>query len=262
MSLPDDILQVGRANQAELAALNTRVLAALRRQLASAISSVQDDLVSSSSVFERGQLRWVELVLSAMQGRTSLALERVVSVLARGGAGLGQVHALEELAAWAALGGRAAPLNLSAAAGLADKLLAERLTSSIAIWKREGIERMRPHLVRAVLTRKSDSVAADAIEQAFGARRFAAERIVRTELSHAYHTAHLEQLRRVRDQDGLAVQKTCIAVFDTRTAADSVPVHYQVRDLDEEFVDGEGRRYLAPPGRPNDREKMVAYLPL
>ena len=102
--------------------------------------------------------------------------------------------------------------------------------------------------------------AAAALERALGARRFVAERIARTELSSAYHAAHLSTLEQVRD-NGLPVQKTCIAVFDSRTAQDSVSVHNQIRELDEEFEDGAGRRYLAPPGRPNDREKMVAYLP-
>lgn len=262
MELPEDMLRAAFASRRELDALEAKARAALDRQLAGALEQVIEDLDSHgvSSLFERGQLRWVQLVLQAMQAETGAALQRVLLRALRGGVGLGGAHALEELEAWVAMRGVVASLNVKAAAELAESLVVERVAASLDSWKREGVERMKPHLVRAVLSKSGERRAADAIEEAFQARRFAAERIVRTELSTAYHRAHLNTLAQAK-RDGLPVQKTCVAIFDGRTARDSLPVHNQIRELDEEFEDGKGRRYLAPPGRPNDREKMVAYLP-
>tara|TARA_Y100000310_G_scaffold315895_1_gene367005 strand:+ start:1238 stop:2032 length:795 start_codon:yes stop_codon:yes gene_type:complete len=262
MELPADILRAALASRRELDDLEVKARAALDRQLAGVLERVIADLDTGrvSSLFERGQLRWVQLVLQAMQAQSEPALRRVLLAALRGGVGLGGAHAIEELEAWLALRGVVSTLNIKAAAQIADELVLERVGASLAAWKREGVERMRPHLVGAVLSKRGDRNAADAIAEAFQARRFAAERIVRTELSTAYHRAHLNTLEQARQAD-LPVQKTCVAVFDGRTAQDSIPVHNQIRELDEEFVDGQGRRYLTPPGRPNDREKMVAYLP-
>lgn len=61
-------------------------------------------------------------------------------------------------------------------------------------------------------------------------------------------------------KDASDLKKSAIATFDARTSYDSYPVHGQVRELDEMFEDGAGRRYLHPPGRPNDREKEIPWL--
>lgn len=67
---------------------------------------------------------------------------------------------------------------------------------------------------------------------------------------------------RAKELDLGDVKKSALAVIpsDGRTDPDSYPVHHQVRELDEEFVDGDGRRYMHPPGRPNDREKEIPYF--
>lgn len=86
-------------------------------------------------------------------------------------------------------------------------------------------------------------------------------RIIRTEGSYAYNAAHHSTLYAARESGIADLKKTCIATFDNRTSADSIPVHEQIREIGEMFVDGYGREYMHPPGRPNDREREVAYLP-
>ncbi len=99
----------------------------------------------------------------------------------------------------------------------------------------------------------------DIPEGLFVRHKYWAERLVRTEVAYAANGTKLEQLRRMR-ADGLEVQKKIVAHFDNRTAPDSIAVHGQVRQLEENFVDGAGRLYLHPPGRPNDRETLLPWF--
>lgn len=99
----------------------------------------------------------------------------------------------------------------------------------------------------------------DIPEGLFVRHKYWAERIVRTEVAYAHSSARLEQLYVMRN-DGLEVQKKIVAHFDNRTAADSVAVHGQIRQLAENFMDGAGRLYLHPPGRPNDRETLIPWF--
>lgn len=92
-------------------------------------------------------------------------------------------------------------------------------------------------------------------------RRYWAERIVRTEMAYAYNAASLQTMNVARETDFPDMQKKILATFDSRTAADSIAVHGQVRKLEDMFVDGAGRHYLHPPGRPNDRETVVPWRP-
>lgn len=85
-------------------------------------------------------------------------------------------------------------------------------------------------------------------------------RIVRTEGAFAYNAAHQEALiQQQREMPDL--QKKILAMFDQRTAFDSVAVHGQIRDLNDDFVDGAGRVYPFPPARPNDREVIIPWRP-
>ncbi|MFB6373342.1 MAG: colicin E5-related ribonuclease, partial [Bradymonadaceae bacterium] len=102
----------------------------------------------------------------------------------------------------------------------------------------------------------------DRVQTAIADKRWMADRIVRTELSQAYNRSHHSTLQYARDELGLGdeMKKSAMATFDARTDEDSFPVHGQVREIDEMFVDGDGRRYVHPPGRPNDREKEIPWM--
>lgn len=95
-------------------------------------------------------------------------------------------------------------------------------------------------------------------EGLFVRHRYWAERIVRTETAHAFNAGKLEMMFEQRNEVP-DLKKKIIAVFDDRTAPDSIFVHGQVRALDETFLDGAGRVYLRPPARPNDRETLIPW---
>lgn len=96
-------------------------------------------------------------------------------------------------------------------------------------------------------------------EGLFVAKKYWAERIVRTEVAHSYNAAAFSSLQGLKDA-GERVRKKIVAVFDTRTAADSIAVHGQIRELDQPFQDGAGRVYQYPPARPNDREVVIGWF--
>lgn len=88
--------------------------------------------------------------------------------------------------------------------------------------------------------------------------RYWAERIVRTENANAYNHANLASIQEVAVTNP-GMGKKIIATFDGRTAMDSMYVHGQIRGPEEMFVDGQGRQYLRPPSRPNDRETVIPW---
>ncbi len=96
-------------------------------------------------------------------------------------------------------------------------------------------------------------------EGLFVRHRYWAERIVRTEIAYAYNGTRYQSLLAMR-AEGMEVKKKIVAVFDTRTAPDSIAVHGQVRELEDMFLDGAGRVYLHPPARPNDRETILPWF--
>jgi hypothetical protein len=99
----------------------------------------------------------------------------------------------------------------------------------------------------------------DIPEGLFRRYRSWAERIVRTESVFAYNGARHDGLRIMQQEDFPDLKRKIVAILDNRTASDSIGVNGQIRKLDEEFEDGLGRRYLYPPGRPNDRETVIPW---
>ncbi len=89
-------------------------------------------------------------------------------------------------------------------------------------------------------------------------KQYWAERIVRTEIANAQNDTNLRSMKEAK-REFPDIKKKMQAILDNRTAADSIAVHGQVRDLDENFVDGAGREYLKPPARPNDRETIIPW---
>lgn len=89
-------------------------------------------------------------------------------------------------------------------------------------------------------------------------KRYWAERIIRTETAYAYNRGSFDAIAASRKQFP-DMQKKILATFDARTAPDSVAVHGQIRNVEDLFMDGAGRQYLHPPGRPNDRETVVPW---
>lgn len=100
----------------------------------------------------------------------------------------------------------------------------------------------------------------DIPEGLFVRHKYWAERIVRTEVIRAYngakHAGMVEMGAQFPD-----MQRKILAILDKRTAADSIAVHGQIRDMKTPFTDGAGRVYMFPPARPNDRETVIPWRP-
>lgn len=92
-------------------------------------------------------------------------------------------------------------------------------------------------------------------------RQWMVERILRTETAAIANGTELAAIREEAKDDTPddRMMKRIVATFDEVTHFDSVAVHGQIRAPDEMFEDGLGRRYLFPPGRPNDREIIVPW---
>ena len=113
--------------------------------------------------------------------------------------------------------------------------------------------RLRPDLTIAF---RSENIP----EGLFVRYKYFAERIVRTETMRSYNQARRVGYEKMREQVP-DLQKKILAILDARTAADSMAVNGQIRQLDDEFVDGAGRHYQYPPARPNDRETTIPWRP-
>lgn len=146
-----------------------------------------------------------------------------------------------------------------------EVLVASRLASaapSIAAYEAAITRKITSAIAAGLLdTVTTADELVDQVKVIAGTERWRAERIVRTELMNAYNATKHATLIEARDS-GLTpgIKKTCIVTYDNRTDPDSLPLNGQVRDLEEMFVDGDGRSYLHPPGRPNDREVEVPWM--
>ena len=128
------------------------------------------------------------------------------------------------------------------------------------------IERFERQLQVAVVTRKPfEEVRASFVEASpflQQAPQSWAARIARTELLGAYSRGAHESMKVANEELGDLV-RILVAVFDSRTGADSVNTHGEVRRMGEPFEyvtdDGEHVMYMTPPDRPNDRGVVVAH---
>lgn len=126
-----------------------------------------------------------------------------------------------------------------------------------------GLRGPRGRAVSIVARVKADGSVERVVERAskdglFVENRWWAERIVRTEMANALNAgaqaAIEEELVDFPDMKRILVE-----TFDRRTGEDSVYAHGEIRGPREMFLDGAGREYLHPPGRPNDRGRIVPW---
>ncbi len=98
------------------------------------------------------------------------------------------------------------------------------------------------------------------VEDTVDGQQWKVDRILRTETSAAYNGMHLEAMR-VESRPGDPMLKRLVAVFDSKTASDSRLLHGQTVPVEEPFIDvfNSGKRYMAPPNRPNDRETVIPW---
>jgi hypothetical protein len=90
-------------------------------------------------------------------------------------------------------------------------------------------------------------------------RQWMVDRIVRTETATVYSSTTMAALLEEDEADDPMLKKL-VAIFDNVTALDSRLLHGQTRRVREMFTDVvRGRKFDAPPNRPNDREIVVGW---
>lgn len=261
--IPRAIRDAAAANHRELLALEksqrAKVDAALTRVLDALASEING---AGASAFRDVDARIIGALAASAQARSLEELDILLRDSLAMAFGLAPDHAINEINNWIEHhGGAPRPLNLRAAAAAEEELLIERYQPSLATYGAKVADRIKTEVVRAVLARPGRESVVDAVQDAIQGERYRAARIVRTETMNAYNAAHNAALMDARDSGQVpGLKKSAIVTFDARTDADSLPLSGQVRELEEDFVDGDGRRYLHPPGRPNDREKEIPWL--
>lgn len=146
------------------------------------------------------------------------------------------------------------------AGDLLDPGLLEYYQSSREFYGADAITRGRRVLAKGAVSGETVSQTTEALKQELEIPGWRSERIVRTEQSFAAHHRQALDIREAyggEEQAAELWQKSLVSTLDSRTGADSVYVNGQVRDIDKPFTDNEGRVYMTPPNRPNDREVMV-----
>jgi len=99
----------------------------------------------------------------------------------------------------------------------------------------------------------------DLVREQVGGKQWMVDRIVRTEVSAVHNATTMAALLEEDAADDPMLKKL-VATFDPVTGQDSRLLHGQTRRLDELFTDvTTGRKFDAPPNRPNDREIVVGW---
>jgi hypothetical protein len=260
--VPDEILALARTHHAQLIRLERDARVRVGRTLERALARIENDQqFRQYSDFEALQASEVEILARLTALETTVDLETALEEILGEGLLMAPSHAERELSSWLnKFGAESRPLNLASLGELSRQTVIERIPSSLATWGPDIARRVREELSAATATKTFAGPVIDTLQSAIGAERWKADRIFRTELFTAYNGAHLEGLKNARDIYDIPVRKSAIVTFDSRTGSDSYPMQGQVRDLEENFVDGDGRSFMHPPGRPNDREKEIPWI--
>jgi len=103
------------------------------------------------------------------------------------------------------------------------------------------------------------------IKRVLGGSDKEVEFTARTEHSRAYNAAHHAELVGLNEREGWDYRKSVIITQDSRTDDDSIGLWNWLWErggsipLDQPFRDGDGRLYIHPPGRTNDREVEIPW---
>lgn len=152
-------------------------------------------------------------------------------------------------------------------AGAGDSLV-RRFNTYANRYTQSVIQRIEQELSVGIATNKStDEIVGSLSDKKKGIRadEWKIERIVRTELSHAYSTFYLEDAKAIHSKDNtLRVRWTELVddatgrPMDKRVGEDSIQLHGQVRVPGERFKDYVlGGEPMMPPNRPHDRGRLV-----
>lgn len=269
MRIPREVVEALRTTQAQLDRVRPRHVAALleaardiQRALERRLRQIGGPSYTAVEVATvLSQVRAVIEVLGAEYGvRVGDELERVGRLAAK----VGRDGLVSQLAAWGPRyeGAVRRIVDVTTAADVLDPGLLEYYRTSRERYGMDAIGKMRGVLSRSALGGKTVSQTWQEMSEAVEIQEWKAERIVRTEQSFAKHRRQKLDLEETYGEEADEIwKKQLVATLDTRTGEDSIFVNGQVRGLDEEFEDNQGRRYQHPPNRPNDREVVVFLMP-
>ncbi len=150
--------------------------------------------------------------------------------------------------------------------GYSRPLLRSRLQiykRSFARYGAEAVAGIEAAMAKSVMlgtpwTDARESVVAIVREQV-GGRQWMVDRIVRTEVATVHSSTTMAALLEEDEADDPMLKKL-VAIFDKATALDSKLLHGQTRRVQDLFTDVvRGKRFDAPPNRPNDREIVIGW---
>jgi hypothetical protein len=165
--------------------------------------------------------------------------------------------------------GAAQPLRWAALEwleGYSRPLLQSRLRiyrASFARYGAETVSTIEDEVAKTVLFGEGWDTARESVWKAtkhiVEDRQWMVDRIVRTETATVYNSTTMAALLEEDEPDDPMLKKL-VAVFDPVTGTDSKLLHGQTRRVTELFTDVlRGRKFDAPPNRPNDREIVVGW---
>lgn len=262
LDMPKALRRLVRAQHDQLLEYNRAQRRRLRSRLDDVAERIEEELADlSTSDFRAQQLRISRLLIDSTTERGKREIRQLLAEAIDDMQALSSNHLLQEIGEWFNHFGREArPINLDAMASVEDEILIEHFDRSLERYGQGVANSIRSEMAFAMASRQDVHTTTKRIQGAIKGEFWRARRIMRTETLNAYNQSHHNKLKSLDEEFDLGAKKTAIATFDARTDTDSFPVHGQVLEVDEPFVDGDGREYLHPPGRPHDREKEIPYF--
>ena len=260
---PDEVLRVIERTQSAAAKVRRTNRARILRILRRSIRELERRLAAlRGDTFTAQKIRVILAQQRAIVAVFMRELEAALRDIGIQSAELGRDNLLAQARAWDPVfpGTFRRLVRLEEASLLLDDALLLHYKASVARYGRDAISRMQLLLAESQLRGESLFEATNRLSAAMDLDIGFSERIVRTETSRAFHRQQLLDIKNTlpaAEHDEWRKQLIAVVPSDGRTGSDSFSVHLQIRKLDEDFKDNQGREYPHPPNRPNDRETMV-----
>lgn len=203
-----------------------------------------------------------------------LAINEIVKSLKEGIGGGAQTmaeeginHLIEEIQKWnKKFTGAIIPINLDAVRVATDtrNFLFNRYDSSLEAYGSQLTAVFASEITNAVIEQLPTADLVQRLAQKTMEEEWKLLRLVRTELHNIYNIGKLDGMRELKEEDIPDLKKALMHPMDHRTGEDSkkLAVLNPIIPIDEPFEyewQGEIRRFMAPPDRPNDRAILVPF---
>lgn len=232
-----------------------------RQELRDRLDRARADTFTAQQL--RGVLYQVDAAIEAMTINLSTGMKQQARIFAL----FGVDHGIDELKKFEEMfQGAVVPINIDRilVASETENFLFNKYDSSIQAYS-EGIRSMlATNLTNESLMESSYSTVIRKLGAFFQGEEWKLHRIARTEFHNIYNISKMNGFSEIRDKMLPDLMKTLIHPIDKRTGADSKALARQnpIVPIDEPFTQvwqGQTRRYMAPPDRPNDRAILVPY---